>query len=80
MCRHCDGAHLCLHVGGLQLQKDAPHKELDGDKDKIFSSLTQLFILIISPFKFELKAYRSVRQKAIYREFDLTVYPYHLSI
>ena len=64
----CDGAHLCLHVGGPPSQRDTLHKESHGDMDKNSLSFIQPSILIISQFKFKL------------REFDPTYYPYHLSI
>ena len=66
----CDGARLCLHVGGLHLQRDTPHKESHSDMDKNSLSFIQLSIIIIFLFIFKFKL----------SEFDLTYYPYHFSI
>ena len=40
----CDGAHLCLHVGGPYSQRYTPHKESLGDMDKDSLSFIQLSI------------------------------------
>ena len=64
----CDDPTCVLHVDGPHSQRDAPHKESHGDRDKNSLSLIQLSILIISPLKFKL------------RELGQTLYPNYLSI
>ena len=53
----CDGAHLYLYVGGTHSQRDTPHKEFHGDRDKNSLSLIQFYVLIISPSIFKLKEF-----------------------
>ena len=53
----CDGAHLCLHMGGPTHKEKPLTRSLMVIGIRIILSFIQLSILIISPFKFKLREF-----------------------